>query len=186
MMKESVCDQRGHLQIGQVPGYPKYRVLSSGSVWHKLRNRWAKLSVYPDKYDYLKMNLSVDGKKKQFYLHTVVLLTFVGPCPARNQCRHLDGDKLNNHLENLCWGTAKENAADTRRHGTSCHGTSPLGSHQPQAKLTESDVLTIRRRVHFGKYGIQRQLSLEYGVCDATISHIVSRHKWAHLPEELY
>jgi hypothetical protein len=31
--------------------------------------------------------------------------------------RHLDGDKLNNHRTNLCWGTQAENMRDVVAHG---------------------------------------------------------------------
>ena len=173
-MKESVCDQRGHLQIGQVPGYPNYRVLSSGSVWFRRGGHWKRLKTHPDRNGYRQIHLYSGGVGKGFFVHCAVLLAFVGPRPERNHCRHLDGNKLNNRLDNLCWGTAKENAADSIRHGTM------------PSKLTERDVLIIRRRVHFGKYGIQRQLTKEYGVSDTTISLIVSRHKWDRIPEEIY
>jgi hypothetical protein len=33
-------------------------------------------------------------------------------------CRHLDGNPINNRLENLRWGTHKENKADAIKHGT--------------------------------------------------------------------
>jgi hypothetical protein len=125
----------------------------------------------------MQLNLSSGGCKRRFYLHAVVLLAFVGARPAGMQCRHLDGNKLNNRLENLRWGTAKENASDSCR-----HGTLRTGSRQSQAKLTESSVLDIRRRAKTGGVGVQRQLSTEYGVSDTIISHVVSRKTWRHVP----
>ena len=32
-------------------------------------------------------------------------------------CRHLDGDSMNNRLDNLCWDTQSENMKDVYRHG---------------------------------------------------------------------
>ena len=49
--------------------------------------------------------------------------------------RHLDGDKLNNAAENLCWGTRSENNLDAVAHGTNANtakAACPLG-HALQA-----------------------------------------------------
>jgi hypothetical protein len=49
-------------------------------------------------------------------LHALVLEAFVGPRPAGMECRHLDGDKMNNRAKNLAWGTRSENLLDRTRH----------------------------------------------------------------------
>ncbi|NJK76353.1 MAG: hypothetical protein HC786_30100 [Richelia sp. CSU_2_1] len=42
----------------------------------------------------------------------------MGPPPTPfHQVRHLNGDPTCNNLENIAWGTAKENAADKIRQG---------------------------------------------------------------------
>jgi hypothetical protein len=53
----------------------------------------------------------------------MVLETFVGEPTPNQQVRHLNGDKRNNCLDNLAWGTAKENAADRESHGNTARGT---------------------------------------------------------------
>lgn len=55
------------------------------------------------------------------YIHDLVLRAFRGPRPAEMECRHLDGDSLNNRLDNLAWGTISENRLDQVRHGTHRH-----------------------------------------------------------------
>lgn len=57
-------------------------------------------------------------KIKQFRVHRLVLEAFVGPCPTEMEARHLNGDRMDNRLENLRWGTKSENAYDKIRHGT--------------------------------------------------------------------
>jgi hypothetical protein len=52
-------------------------------------------------------------------VHHLVLRAFVGERPVtieRGEIRHLDGNKTNNVLANLCYGTIKENADDRKRH----------------------------------------------------------------------
>lgn len=49
-------------------------------------------------------------------------------------------------------------------------------------KLTEADVLEIRRRHKPGVYGSARYvLAKEFGVCPSTIRAIVERKKWKHI-----
>lgn len=49
-------------------------------------------------------------------VHSLVLLTFVGPRPSdKPHIRHLDDDPSNNKLSNIVYGTAQENALDRER-----------------------------------------------------------------------
>jgi predicted regulator of amino acid metabolism with ACT domain len=45
-------------------------------------------------------------------------MAFIGPRPATCDIRHLDGNALNNNIENLCYGTRAENVQDALKHGT--------------------------------------------------------------------
>ena len=55
----------------------------------------------------------------QAFVHHLVMLAFVGERPlGLNHIRHLNGNPLDNRLENLVYGTASENAYDRVRHGT--------------------------------------------------------------------
>jgi hypothetical protein len=68
---------------------------------------------------YLSVKLSRSGVTKTIYTHELVLLAFEGARPEmteRCEIRHLDGDKFNNALSNLKYGTTKENAADRKLH----------------------------------------------------------------------
>lgn len=68
---------------------------------------------------YLSVKLAKAGITKTTYVHELVLLAFEGERPALNgrcEIRHLDGDKLNNRLSNLKYGTVSENMADRKLH----------------------------------------------------------------------
>jgi hypothetical protein len=55
---------------------------------------------------------------KMIYIHTLVLETYVGPCPPGMECRHLNGKPLDCRWpENLVWGTHGDNMRDRARHG---------------------------------------------------------------------
>ena len=60
--------------------------------------------------------LSDRGRVKNYTVHSLVMLAFVGPRPAGMDVCHNDGDHLNNALENLRYDTRVANMEDARRH----------------------------------------------------------------------
>ena len=71
------------------------------------------------KKGYLIVKLAKKGVKKTRYVHELTLLACIGKRPFtidRGEIRHLNGDKDDNRLANLAYGTVKENAADRVRH----------------------------------------------------------------------
>ena len=89
---------------------------------------------------YFQVGLWIGKVGKSFKVHRLVLEAFHGVKPAGMQARHLDGNSLRNHAENLCWGTASENIADR-----TLHGTWRLAMRQSRWKLTEDQVIEIRK-----------------------------------------
>jgi hypothetical protein len=64
---------------------------------------------------YYRVELGYGAGGKKFNVHRLVLEAFVGPRPPGKQCRHINGDSLDNRLENLAWGTSKEDRDDRLR-----------------------------------------------------------------------
>lgn len=120
--------------------------------------------------------LSRDGMKRTHRVHRIVLESFVGPCPEGMECRHFpDHSHLNNRLDNLSWGTKKQNAADKE-----IQGQSQKGDNAPWAKLTTADVLRIRQLYESGKMS-QEKIGKAFGICQAQVWRIVKRTRWTHV-----
>lgn len=51
--------------------------------------------------------------RKAIHIHTLVMMTYVGPRPEGMEIDHIDRNKANNRLENLRYVTRKENLANT-------------------------------------------------------------------------
>ena len=68
------------------------------------------------------INLWKENKQKQFRLHKLIMLTFVGPRPEGMDICHYDGNAQNNRLDNLRYDTRSANIQDAIRHGTSTRG----------------------------------------------------------------
>lgn len=84
-----------------------------------LRGQARKLQRLPN--GYLTVRLGKGGESVQFYVHRLVLLTFVGDCPRGMETCHNNGVRDDNRLENLRWDTKSANVADTISHGMHNH-----------------------------------------------------------------
>ena len=98
-------------QWKQITGFSDYMVSDQGRVC-----RVRKISPNSKGYKVIRLRRD-DGSLTTLIVHRVVLSMFRGPCPEGLECRHLDGDKDNNNLDNLEWGTWAENHADAIVHG---------------------------------------------------------------------
>ena len=111
-----------------VPNYMGYEVSSRGrvrsldrtnSLGHKIKGGVRKASISPQ--GYLRIILSSNGVKKTYGVHQLVAMSFLGHVPNGRLIvvDHIDGDKLNNNLNNLQVITARENTARGVRGATS-------------------------------------------------------------------
>jgi DNA-binding XRE family transcriptional regulator len=175
-----------------IPGFEGiYEASSFGQIKSLARNiTFGKGSIKPlpeiilkqslQKTGYLRLWLFVvengksTGKQRPWSVHRLVLLTFVGPPPEGTETRHLDGNKTNNKLSNLMYGTKVENAADQVRHGKQRYG-----SQMHNAQLTEQQVVAIRQA--YAKRDVtQHELAEKYGVSTSVIANITSGRLWKH------
>jgi len=159
---------------GRIRSYRKYL---GGNIWeiNKEPQRILKSALSHSGKGYLFVRLIVNNKPSFLSVHTAVLITFIGQPPIGYQCRHKDGDKLNNHLDNLIWGTSKQNCKDR-----SLHGTKAMGETHPSAKLNNNQVLSLRE---LAKNGIsQKELVIQFGITQTAVSSIILHKTWKHLP----
>lgn len=108
-------------------------------------------------------------------IHRLVLEAFVGTRPCGMECRHIDGDKKNNRLDNIEWATHEVNEFDKYGHGTIMHG-----SKNGYSKLTEEDVILIRKLWKTGRY-TQWGLAHKFGVHQFCIWSLIHKKTWKHV-----
>jgi hypothetical protein len=166
-----------------VDGFPGYRIGLDGSIWTSKRGRWGNdaawrklkpsLSIYG--YPYVFLSRRFPAETRRFFLHHLVLETFIGPRPAGADACHANGVRSDNRLSNLRWDSRKVNMADSIAHGTVARGEKSGAS-----RLTEDQVREIRTLYAPNKYGLKR-LGKQFGVAVDTIRAIVTRRTWAHV-----
>jgi hypothetical protein len=129
-----------HVEYRPIAGFPAYRVGSNGSVWSKFHGPWKFLHPTLNGHGYRCVSLRSESASRNVNVAGIVLAAFIGPRPDGKEARHLDGNRENNRLDNLAWGTPLENAADKRRHGTTARG-----QRQHLALLTDAQIAEIHR-----------------------------------------
>lgn len=98
-----------------VPGFPDYEVSRYGNVrsWTpKKKGALLKPGLTSAGYP----SVVLGGNTK--LVHRLVAEVFIGPCPNGQEVRHKDGMRDNSHLDNLEYGTRRDNVLDMMRHGT--------------------------------------------------------------------
>lgn len=97
------------------------------------------LSIRDNGTGYKFVDLHKNNKAKRFYVHRLVASTFIPNPEYKPEVNHLDGDKANNVVFNLCWSTRKENL----RHAANT-GLTKRGDQNKLTKIKDADVLFIR------------------------------------------
>lgn len=174
------------VQIRHVPGVEGYAVGDDGSVWgcrRPSRNRasefrsWRRLCPSKNKTTgYWVVTLVASGKRRQFRVHCLVLESFVGPREGLKGL-HWDDNKDNNRLQNLRWGTTKDNVSDCIRNGN--RRCVRQGQRHHNARLSDETVREIRAaRLTGATYeSIGRQFSISMTLA----WKIINGKNWTHV-----
>jgi hypothetical protein len=167
------------VQYREIPGYPGYRVGDDGSVWsirsRGSRGQW-RLRMPQLNGGYRHVGLTAGKKCLTYRVHRLVLLAFVGPCPAGKVGCHNNGNKEDNRLANLRWDTQASNLKDKELHGTAHLGR---GENQHLSRLKEKDVPMIREMIARGI--TQTSIARRFFVSVSAIHQLKIRKTWAHV-----
>ena len=128
----------------KVIGYEEYQVDTRGVVYSK-RGAPLKPSVNPK--GYYVVIFCINGKTKGFGVHQIVARQFVKNVDPKNktQVNHIDGNKLNNCVENLEWVTPKENS----RHSVDVLGNNCEGKNHRARSICGIDIETHKVKYRF-------------------------------------
>jgi hypothetical protein len=85
----------------------KYQISPQGGIWNLEKQTWQAQTQNPN--GYLKVQLSLNGKKDQLLVHRLVAKHFLPNPYDCDQVNHKNGDKTDNCVENLEWMTQRQN-----------------------------------------------------------------------------
>ncbi len=161
-----------------IPGYDGYEVSDQGRV----RSFW-KQAGRPQDGGWVLMDnpqrmMSTRGRRGSRdyptvcikgvyeYVHRLVMLAFVGPCPEGLVVCHNDDNPKNNRLENLRYDTQQANVDDAVASGSMGPGR--------KRQLENWQIIQMRRLAANGASG--SELAKQFGVSRRTVSRICNGH----------
>lgn len=136
------------------------------------------ISGVKDKGGYAHVHMSINGEKQTIGAHRAVAHIFHGlDLDSRYQfaCHRCDNPGCVNP-DHIFVGTPQDNIADCISKG---RFTVRRGEANSSAKISEQDVLTIRKRYADGE--TQAAIAEDYSMDQTAISMIVLRKNWAHV-----
>lgn len=151
-----------------IKGYEgKYSITKDGKVFSHIRNKFLK---YDLRNNYYAVKLGKYGKK--IAVHRLVALTYIENVEDKPYINHIDGNKLNNNVDNLEWCTAKENINHAQMNGLMKVKTYPVFRRQ---KISNEEAIKICEAFKNG-YSVLK-LAKEYNVIRGTIYAILKKNK---------
>lgn len=136
----------------------------SGTVFSK---NWKKSLGCRSSRGYLVCSLVHKGIKKQVKIHQIVWMSFNGAIPSGLVIDHINGNKLDNSLENLRLVTNKENSQNRRSY---------VGENNPAAKINKQTADKIRKEHSTGwSYSA---LATHFKICKTLVAKIIRGELW--------
>lgn len=165
-------------EMFQIPGFPKYYINKEGCIWSQWHSgKYLKPCIRDDGY-IVHTLCTEDRQQKTIILGITLLTTFVRPKKPGELCRHLNDIKLDDRLENLAWGTKRDNIMDAIRNGK--HYSFPAfqkGEMNGHSKLFPLDVINIHHLYQTGKY-TYAAIGRLYNISPEHISLIIRGRNW--------
>ena len=148
-----------------ISGFSSYSISLDGEVKNNSTSIIKKQQK--NKYGYLMTTLISDEKQtKKMFIHRLMLLAYnYNENHANLKVNHIDGDKLNNSLENLEWCTSKENTHHAIKTG--------LYSDDRDA-IKDETVIAIRKEFVPGQKGNRLILMKKYSVKKSMFYYIIN------------
>ena len=146
----------------EITGYSDYFVTDEGIV---ISSKYGKRRVLKQRVNskgYLCVNLSNNGKITTRAVHRLVAEAFLENTQSLPMINHKDGNKFNNHIDNLEWCTALHNSREAVRLGL-IKGKKLL-SHEEADKIKD---------MYLKSNMSQRKFSSRFSISRFTLSRIL-------------
>ena len=142
----------------RIDGYANYEISNFGRVSNATTERILKPN--PVGGGYLAVGLNKEGRRKTHPIHKLVAHEWLDNPDNKRCVDHIDGDKTNNHWENLRWATHSENGMN-RKKGNTANTYKGVHFYKPKGKYVAYFTIN-RHRQHLGYFECEREAAEAY------------------------
>lgn len=156
----------------------RYEIYEDGSIFSHISEMFLK--PYPSPDGYLLIDISHNKKVYTRQVHRLVATAFIPNPDKIETVNHKDGDKTNNHVNNLEWMTRISNV----RHAWETGLVKPRsGEDNPANKFTEEQIREVCKLLETNKYNY-KVISRITGVSYDTVKDIKYKRAWVKVSKE--
>ena len=156
-----------------------YYISKDAKIYNTKTSRWIKGRMAPNGYwDFI---LNHGGKQHSFRAHRLVAEYFIPNPENKKQVNHIDGNKLNNNLNNLEWITNEDNMKHAVKNNLIAH---QIGESNPCNKLSEQTVLEIIDHLLNKDMSVSDMAEI-YNCSKSTIYAIKGKRNWRYLTKDI-
>lgn len=157
-------------ELRDIPGYEGfYQITNCGKVYSCRRRKFLNPRL---RAGYLAVALYKSGVRTDYNIHRLVLSIWGTPAIDSQVCRHKNGNRQDNNISNLEWGSTQDNVLDMLKHSTQAKGEDIHTS-----VLNPKAVLDIVAKYKLGKK--VTDLCKLYEVSKSTIYYILQGKSWS-------
>lgn len=143
----------------------EYAVTDDGRVYSYKRNNPIELVGSVKRTGYRQILLTVNNKRHYCLVHRLVAKAYIPNPENKPEVNHMDGNKLNNNVENLEWVNTRENQLHARDNSLT------------KSKINMSIANKIRYMYTTKKYS-HRLLGEMFGIKKTQIGYIIKNKRW--------
>jgi hypothetical protein len=156
-----------------VPNYESFYQVSNSGKFAIIKKDGRVLRKLNTATQYLSVSCKdIDGSgQKALYIHQLVAHVFIGKRPDGMVVRHIDGNRYNNHVSNLCYGSPHENTLDSIKNKT-------YAKERNGRSLLNQRMVNAIRSLFNDKIVSKTQLAKAFQVSESTINAIIKNRNW--------
>lgn len=147
-----------------------YQISNYGRIKSYKKNKEGKILKNTNKKgDYLSVILQYKDNIKYTRIHRLVALAFIPNPNNYNEINHIDGNKQNNHVENLEWCTHKQNFEHAKKIGLWKYNKPYKSKKIRQFTLNNEFLCEYENSIHASKIT---------GICARNILQVANREPY--------
>ena len=161
------------MNFKQIPIEKNYEISPDGII-RNIKTKKIK-SQYIGSTGYYMITISHNNKSKPHRVHRLLMITYKENPKNYKEINHIDGNKLNNSIDNLEWCDHLANM----KHAFMMGLANNTGEKNGRAKLRSENIPVIRKLLNDGLS--QYKIAKIFNVSRSTIMNIKNRGQWKHV-----
>lgn len=163
--------------IYQQKSFPNFEVSNIGRLRNVNTGTIYKQHINKNGYYQVCVSLGGRNNKKVFRIHKAVAETFIQNPYNKPQVNHIDGNKINNCVDNLEWVTSLENSYHALKTGLMI----PIKSNKDVRRLTDDQAEYIRNNyIPYDKEFGSRALGRKFGITHVSIMDVLNNKTYKY------